>query len=75
MMPGDGIRIRPMERHQLPIKPQPTRYAVTLQALPGDSRPAAVRLRQFLKAARRAWGLACVGIVQEGGTGPEGNEA
>jgi hypothetical protein len=39
------------------------RYQLTLEALP-DSAPAVIRLRRFLKAALRAYGLRCTSAVE-----------
>ncbi len=38
------------------------RFVVELEALP-DSVPSAIRLRHFLKAALRSWGLRCRSIT------------
>jgi hypothetical protein len=38
-------------------------YTVTLRAT-GDGPPAAVRLRRFLKAALRQYGLRCIGCEE-----------
>jgi hypothetical protein len=35
-------------------------FSVTLQAESGDDRPTDIRLRQFLKSARRQFGFRCV---------------
>ena len=44
----------------------PERYTITVRTEPGPWRtPAIVRLRHFLKAALRAYGLRCVGIKPE----------
>jgi hypothetical protein len=43
-----------------------TRYHLILRAEPGNWRtPLIVRLRKFLKAALRQWGLRCVDIREE----------
>jgi hypothetical protein len=41
--------------------PKP-RFALRLEAVPGDSRPPACRLKLLLKVCLRAWGLRCVTI-------------
>lgn len=38
--------------------PRPT-YALTLEAVPGGDVPATIRLKRFLKAALRGYGLRC----------------
>jgi hypothetical protein len=48
---------------------RPERFLVTLEAPPGGA-PAAVRLRRFLKAALRSFGLRCVRVAPAG-EGPE----
>jgi hypothetical protein len=41
-------------------KPEPERFALTLQAVPGwGDVPAAIRLKRFLKMPLRAYGLKC----------------
>ena len=40
-------------------KAKPT-FALTLQAVPGSDVPAIIRLRRFLKAALRGYGLRCI---------------
>lgn len=44
------------------------RYILTLQPMPGDSRPDAVRLRNALKYLGRVCRLQCVGIRPEDST-------
>lgn len=45
-------------RSQEAVNP-PDRFVVELVALATDPRPAACRIKQFLKHALRAWGLRC----------------
>jgi hypothetical protein len=51
-------RIPPAEAGTLPTG-KPT-FALTLQAVPGSDVPPIIRLRRFLKAALRSYGLRCV---------------
>lgn len=56
-------------------KPQ---YVVTLQAVPGDSRPPEIRMRRALKLLLRCCGLRCTAIsttpaVITGSSNTEGN--
>jgi hypothetical protein len=41
---------------------EPTDYRVVLRPLPGDGRPVAIRLRQFLKVTLRSFGLRTVAV-------------
>lgn len=59
-------------------KPEPSpkeRYCVTLEAKADDDDPTCVRLKKFLKAAFRQWGLRCLCVAAfqretfEGGEG------
>jgi hypothetical protein len=40
------------------------RYRLTLEALPDGGAPAPIRLKRFLKAALRSYGLRCVDAVE-----------
>jgi hypothetical protein len=40
------------------------RYRLTLEALPDGGAPPIIRLRRFLKAALRSYGLRCTAVVQ-----------
>jgi hypothetical protein len=44
------------------------RFVVELVAQPDGDAPAVIRLRHFLKAALRAWGLRCTGVRQVNAT-------
>jgi hypothetical protein len=41
------------------------RFTITFRAIPGWRAPEIVRLRHFLKAAKRAWGFQCVMIRED----------
>ena len=45
-------------------------FALTLESVPGSDVPAAVRLKRFLKAALRGYGLKCTECRE---TGPQSN--
>lgn len=48
------------------------RYRLDLEAVPDFGAPAVIRLRRFLKAALRAYGLRCTSAVE---LHPDGEEA
>jgi hypothetical protein len=49
------------QRAKKPERVSAPRFALTLQAVPGwGDVPVIIRLRKFLKAALRAWGLRCI---------------
>jgi hypothetical protein len=48
-------------------KPRDEQFTLTLRALPGDLRPAAVRLRQLLKLALRGFKLRCESVTPDVG--------
>jgi hypothetical protein len=47
-------------------------FRVTLSALPAWSVPAVLRLRRFLKAALRAYGLRCIEVIEMTAAPPAG---
>jgi hypothetical protein len=51
------------------VSAQRERFNLTLEALP-DSAPAVIRLKRFLKAALRSYGLRCTAAVQLHGDSP-----
>jgi hypothetical protein len=53
------------------VADRPT-FNVVLTALPGWGVPAVVRLRRFLKAALRAYGLRCIEVVEVPAAPPAG---
>lgn len=50
-----------------PGKPPPERFSLTLETLPTDPRPGAIRMRAALKFLLRACGLKCVMITNTSG--------
>jgi hypothetical protein len=53
------------------VDDRPT-FNVVLAALPGWGVPAVLRLRRFLKAALRAYGLRCLKVVEVPAAPPRG---